>query len=504
MQQNPFINRRPIDQPAEFIGRRQLAREIAQYLGAESPQSCYLVGERRIGKTSLLRFMAHKEGGRKEFRQLLPPDRYLFVYIDLALFWQFQHKDELTDTREPFFRHLFTRLHQTVQPHLQTIGQPDLAKTLHDHYAAYDQREIKDPALIVEEIDDYLYLLLEKPVEPKLTLVIMLDEVDAIIAQGFGYTLRALIGDRRLAYLLATQRRLEDIDPEGPLSPLYGMCKPIWLGLLDQEEASELVRTLAQQANHSFAPDDLDYILAVGGQHPDFLKVAAHYLFAARVERRSQDPPETWYEPIQSDLAGACLTLWRALNQEEQAAVIRLAREVGPLAVGRERALPIWGDSVVNAPTAADARLLNRLATRGYLIKDATGRVRLFSPVFADFVQERTCSGVASAPAPEPGPPPTTKLDFGDGYIAWGDHRIPVTKQESELFKYLFNRHGETCTRQELYEHVWAEGEYTAEKQGVVNIAVLRLRQTLKEHLGDRLLIESVRGEGYRLLVFDP
>lgn len=502
MLQNPFINRRPIDHPAEFIGRRQPAREIAQLLGAQPPQSCYLIGERRIGKTSLLRFIAHEEGGRQAFHQLLSPDRYLFVYIDLELFWQLQSKNESTGVHEPFFRLLFTRVHQTAQIHLAQIGQQNLAKALDDHYHKYYEHETKELAFLVEGIEEYLYLLLEKPADLELALIIMLDEVDALIQEGFGYTLRGLIRDRRLAYLLAAQRRLEDLDPEGPLSPLYNICKPIWLGLLDQEEASELVKTLAQQANYAFSPNDLEYILAIGGQHPDFLKVAATYLFAARSEQASQDPPETWYAGIQSDLAGVCLTLWRALNQEEQAMVKRLARDSG---ASSGRAAPLWSASVVNAPTAADARLLNRLATRGYLIKDAAGRVRLFSPVFADFVQERDLSGAAAAaPALEPAPPTAAKLDFGDGYIAWGDGRVAVTKQESELLKYLFNRHGETCTRQELYEHVWAAGDYTAEKQGVVNIAVLRLRQTLKEHLGDRLLIESVRGEGYRLLVFDP
>jgi len=498
MKQNPFINRRPTDNPQEFIGRRALVRAIAQLVGAQTPQSCYVVGERRIGKTSLLRFMTDPKGALAEMDTLLAPGQYIFVYIDLEIFWQGGAKMGQEDIRLPFFRFLFAKMDQAVQKHLNAIHQLELANRLHAHFSHYhDSTALNTLTFIVEGIDEYLCLLLEKPQAIPLTLVLVLDEVDAIIKEGIGYTLRSLMLDRRLAYLLAAERPLEKLDPSGVLSPLYNICTPLRLGLLDENEAEKLVIELAQQAGATSFPSnqaDLDYILHIGGRHPDFIKVAAKHIFEARENLQSCTAPEAWYAAICFDLEAVCHTLWCSLAESTdepslQPLIIRLVED-HPL-------------------DRYEEFLLRLVIERGFVSMTDNDKPSLFSPVFKDYVCKQTMLRQKNAAVPEPGisapsAPVGPDLHFGDSYFIFNDTYVSVTKQEIALLHYLYTHSGRICSRQQLYTQIWHDGAYAENKAGVINIAMQRLRNKLRQHLHEQLMIETVRNEGYRLILLDP
>jgi hypothetical protein len=75
--QNPFFHRGPIRNSAYFFGREQETSQILSLLG--NGQSVSLVGQRRIGKTSLLFHLSD----RNIFAPAgLDPNEHLFVYID--------------------------------------------------------------------------------------------------------------------------------------------------------------------------------------------------------------------------------------------------------------------------------------------------------------------------------------------------------------------------------------------------------------------------------------
>ena len=51
---NPYLNRVMIQDPKQFYGRRREMSRIFARIGVDRPQSISVVGERRIGKSSLL------------------------------------------------------------------------------------------------------------------------------------------------------------------------------------------------------------------------------------------------------------------------------------------------------------------------------------------------------------------------------------------------------------------------------------------------------------------
>src|SRR6266478_963238 len=99
MPRNPYLNRVAIRDPAQFFGRAREVSKIFSRIGASRPQSISVVGERRIGKSSLLHYINNPQVRARHFDQ---PESYAFVFIDL------QQKRRLTLTE--FFKELFAQL----------------------------------------------------------------------------------------------------------------------------------------------------------------------------------------------------------------------------------------------------------------------------------------------------------------------------------------------------------------------------------------------------------
>jgi hypothetical protein len=83
MTQNPFTYGNPITNPARFIGRRREIEQVQSRLLNAEFESSSIVGERRIGKTSLLKYLSHPDVVRKAG---FPAELYIFVYVDLQIF----------------------------------------------------------------------------------------------------------------------------------------------------------------------------------------------------------------------------------------------------------------------------------------------------------------------------------------------------------------------------------------------------------------------------------
>ena len=75
---NPYLNRTAIKDDRGFFGRRRELATIFSRIDAAEPQSVSIVGERRIGKSSLLRALL-----RRKQLFLRRPDEFVFAYLDL-------------------------------------------------------------------------------------------------------------------------------------------------------------------------------------------------------------------------------------------------------------------------------------------------------------------------------------------------------------------------------------------------------------------------------------
>ncbi len=89
-------------------------------------------------------------------------------------------------------------------------------------------------------------------------------------------------------------------------------------------------------------------------------------------------------------------------------------------------------------------------------------------------------------------------LDFDACLLKKGQDRVPLSAREFDVLGFLVENAGKAFSPEEIYERVWGRryGDPTA-----VGVYVQRLRRKLELESATPLLIQTVKGKGYR---FDP
>jgi len=214
MSGNPFSFGNPISAPEQFYGREREIRQITDRLLSSAFESTSIVGERRIGKTSLLKHLANpavaKELG-------LSPDKYVVVYVD------FQGSTRITAVR--FWSRILRRI----------------ARRLADDEIAVMAKELGER----EEIDQFdledLFLEIE---DRGLKLVLLMAEFEYVTKnKNFGLDffagLRALAIHFPLSLITATREPLVDLCHSAAIqgSPFFNIFASVILRPFKTEEA---------------------------------------------------------------------------------------------------------------------------------------------------------------------------------------------------------------------------------------------------------------------------
>ena len=84
-------------------------------------------------------------------------------------------------------------------------------------------------------------------------------------------------------------------------------------------------------------------------------------------------------------------------------------------------------------------------------------------------------------------------LDLDNRSVYKDDKDIEIRKKEYDLFEYLVRNKGRVVSRCELLDHVWDYREYVG--SNTVDVHIKRLR----DKLGEKGLIETVHGVGYKV-----
>ncbi|HZS45079.1 MAG TPA: ATP-binding protein, partial [Blastocatellia bacterium] len=181
MPRNPYLNRVAIQDPRQFFGRKKEVGKIFSRLASSRPQSISIVGERRIGKSSLLHYINADEV-RSQY--LDSPEAYIFIFLDLQ-----QRRDM---DMANFFKAFFAPLKRQLPE--------DEAETLESVTTEFDS--IKG--------------LLERLHYRNRKLIILLDEFDAITTNNkftldFYSFLRSIANNYNVAYITSSGRDLQEL-----------------------------------------------------------------------------------------------------------------------------------------------------------------------------------------------------------------------------------------------------------------------------------------------------
>lgn len=259
MRANPFTYGNPISDSTRFFGRRWAIEQLFSRLRNAEFESSSIVGERRIGKTSLLNYLTdeavrHSHG--------LDPGKYIFVYVDLQMV-----DKGMTPTR------LWLRLLRQMAKYNQDV----------------EIKQVLDEIRKAELIDTFtLADVFGSIAEKGLHIVFLLDEFEHVTEnQNFGpdffYGLRSLATQRTLSLITSSRRELIDLCHSDVIraSPFFNIFANINLRLFTEDEARELILHSLAGTDVHFTDEELSVIFRFAGYHPYFLQVACFFLFEA-------------------------------------------------------------------------------------------------------------------------------------------------------------------------------------------------------------------------------
>ncbi|MBN1994234.1 MAG: AAA-like domain-containing protein [Anaerolineae bacterium] len=269
---NPFTYGKPIDAPARFIGHRREAEQVYSRL-LSAFESTSIVGERRTGKTSLLKYLAHPET-QAQFG--LESEKYIFIYQDFQL---------LEDSTMParFWQRVLRAVQRAIKGHEGIVAEIDLATKSE----TIDNYTLDDIFTLIDEADLYIVLLLDE-----FETVTRNEHFDNDFFGG----LRALAIHHNLALVTSSRQSLVELthSEEVRSSPFFNIFATIHLRAFSEEEATDLIEQYLAETGVKFLISELNVIFAVAGYHPHFLQMAGHHLFAAH-EKEMDSPARCHY-----------------------------------------------------------------------------------------------------------------------------------------------------------------------------------------------------------------
>ncbi len=355
---NPFTYGNPISDPRRFFGRTREVDQICDRLRNQEFESSSLAGDRRIGKTSLLNYLADPV---TRAAQGLGSHAYIFVNVDL----------QATDTTvRP--DQLWRRLLTLMKRHCGDPGIGELITGL-DPSEPLDAFALDDLFQQVDDMGKYI--------------VFLLDEFEHITTNpnfgpDFYYGLRSLVIHHRIALVTASRLKLVELTHSNAIksSPFFNIFATINLRLFSAEESRHMISQSLGGTPIEFSEAEVAQLLDLAGPHPYFLQAACWSLYdsyqqgLARQARSDQMRTQFRQEAIPH-----LIDYWD--NSDDYEKIVLTAAALLEHTTGsREFSL-----ADISRLYARGEPSLERLEERGLLVS-APGRYRLFSSMFSPWL----------------------------------------------------------------------------------------------------------------------
>ena len=329
---NPYLGRTTITDPNDFLGRREEIENIYERIKSKVPQSVAVVGERKMGKSSLLYYIYHERD-----KYLDNPEKYIFIFIDI--------QGVTINSRDEFFKLLLSRLREN--------------ENLRDRIVEDKGNNHENIEETVSKLDGDGY-----------KLILFLDEFDLLLQKGsippeLYENLRALANRYAIAYITATVKSPTELTKEYG-SPFFNIFTGENIELFSRDEALELIEVPSAREGVPLK-NEADFVFEIAGFYPYFIQIACSILFGYKTKKERLD-----YKKIREKFLNESRFqfehIWKYLNKKEKEVLLKLAKSKP---VGKR-----------------ENYILVDLRRKGYVSKKGKG-YEIFSSVFKDFVAEK-------------------------------------------------------------------------------------------------------------------
>lgn len=450
----------------------------------QSSRCVELTGFSNVGKSSLMRFLAHADVWLEHLGE--EGAAFLPVYVDC---------NRMVEMTEQGFYELVLRCLRESGPNL--AADPDLRD-------AYEG--LVGPASDFQVPLSFSQGLTAALRKSQHKLILLFDEFDEPfqeIDERVFLNLRAkkdLYGSR-LVFITATVLPLSELwpgDHSGEFGELF-LHQPWHLGPFARQDVEAYVRSYSQHSGVELTAEDAAFVYHWAGGHPGYLAgvVGALSRAIAELDGNEGGPADRFL--FHRSVAGRLGQDPTLLTESE-----KIWDSCQP---GHQEALRL-----VMSGGKPDDGSLAQLMKRHILTQEKEG-LRAFCRLFAEYVmqfQNAAPAAEVDSPAHEESLSSGEPVDSGHGeelFVdtdAWevyvGDRKVPLTRQEYLFVKLLYEHRNRTVQRYTIIQEVWGDAFVEEVEDARVEKLVSRLRRKIEPDSGNPIHIITLRGWGYRLV----
>lgn len=342
--QNPYNYKGPVTNRNLFFGRTTLLAKIYSRIGADRPQSISVVGEPKIGKSSLLWYLALDETKRSF---LTNPGDYLYFYMPIRL------------EKDLSFKSFYISLYNRISSKAKVITDVREGKPSYDLFKSVIEDLNQKDRKIILFFDDF-HLITQNETFP---------------LEFFSF-LRSLANNFNLAFVTSSFLDLQKLCVSKDIeeSPFFNIFTNITLRPFEQKEAMQLIEEPFQRAGLS-VNSERKLILNMAGHFPFMLQVACSILFDMKVTRGNlqRSDLKEWEARFGAEVQSYFKSLWQSFNDDQQE-ILRLLMKSRRIDKAREYAL-------------------DDLIRRNYVVM-VDQRPQLYSPLFRKLIAEINGTGL--------------------------------------------------------------------------------------------------------------
>ena len=281
-----FNYKSPIDDPDKFIGRRGLVSKIYARIGAGRPQSVSIVGDIKIGKSSLLSFLAHE---KIKNEMLNNPEDYIFLYIPC------RNDNQLTLGTFTGTIYRMTRKYSENSDHSSIQLEYNYFKRMVENLHKQNKK-------IILFLDDFNLITLNP----------------AFPLEFFSF-LRSLANNYNLAYITTSYEDLQKLCVSKDIeeSPFFNIFTNMSLRGLEPAEIDQL---LSNSLPDDGMVDNKDYITDLVGTGPYPLQMACFFMekYKREHEEFSHEVKLAYESALSEKLQDYHQQLWKQMEESHQ------------------------------------------------------------------------------------------------------------------------------------------------------------------------------------------
>jgi len=324
---NPYINREMLSPDSKmFFGRQKEINTICELLS--KTKSVSIIGERRIGKSSLANRIYH---------ELQSSQNTILIYIDC------NELEETCSTRDEFFKLMNHKLKQS-----QNSNNLMFSDNYFNCYSTFKR-------------------FIEKQAKQSFKSIVFMDEFESLpkipfADDTFFSNLRSIANNpaNHFAFVTVSKKDLSQLAHNAiDSSNFWNIFHPQYLGMMDTNNINELRTTGFQNSNFELTENDLNIMNYYAGNFPFFNQIVCWYIYDSKIDQTQVNEPQ-----MVNDLKIHYQTIWDLRTLQEQQLLKKL-----------------------NHPKIAKFKFqMNDMLVRG-LVEKKAGTYFTFSRFFDDLIQ---------------------------------------------------------------------------------------------------------------------